>query len=120
MSEPPRQAPGLIPRPLAYGLIILIAGLWGFDVLRSIVDQNHQVNTTLGTAFMVVAGLLGGLARGRRDPAEPPPDDPPPDTGPPAPDPPPDDPPPDLPPGAVSAAELIARLLAEREQGPRR
>lgn len=108
-----RATPGLIPRPLAYGLIVLIAGLWGFDVLRSLLDPGHQVNTTLGTAFMIIAGLLGGFAKGKTpDPPAPPPVDPPPD-------PPAGDDPEPLPPGALSVAEILARLAADNDNTDR-
>jgi hypothetical protein len=118
-EEQSRATPGLIPRPLAYGLIVLIAGLWGFDVLRSLLDPGHQVNTTLGTAFMIIAGLLGGFAKGKTPvpPQATPTQDPPPVD--PPPEPPPADEPEPLPPGALSVAEILARLAADNNDTDR-
>ena len=121
--------PGLIPRPLAYGLIVLIAALWAADVLRSILDQNHQVNTTLGSAFLLIAGLLGGLAKGKTTDTEqggpsgtapmPAPMPPPPPPAPPAPPPPPPEPEEAPPPeGALSLQQILDRLAAERDGPP--
>lgn len=99
MSKP-EQAPGLLPKPVAVVVALVVSGLWGYDVLRSLLDATHQLNGTLGTAFSIVMGALFAQSRLGK-PGQPPEDAP---AEQPAP----------LPEGAVTAADLIARLQAER------
>jgi hypothetical protein len=119
-----KKAPGLIPAPLGIAMISGVSLLWGFDVLRHLLDDGHELNGQLGTVFATVVTFVLATYRKR---GEPPDKDEPseePDE--------PDEPPPEEPEepdraedepdllleGATSVAQILARLAAEQQAKP--
>ena len=106
------KGPGLIPRPVAVGIACVITLVWAANVGATILVPSYEGNDTVNTAFMLLAGLVFALGKGKHDEEDDPDDDPPPlPPVPPPPDPEPDTPPP---PGSISVAEVLERLKAER------
>lgn len=119
------RAPGLIPRPVATGIAVVITIMWAGNYIGPVLIPGFERSEVVNTAFMLVAGAIFALGKGRDDPDD---DDPP--TPAPVPEPEPVPVPPLAPtapgpepdpvrdPNAVSVAELLARY--HDEYPPRR
>lgn len=119
-----KKAPGLIPAPLGIAMISGVSLLWGFDVLRHLLDDGHELNGQLGTVFATVVTFVLATYRKRGEP----PDEDEPSKEPEEPDEPPpgepeeldgaEDEPDLLFEGATSVAQILARLAAEQQAKP--
>lgn len=114
MAEPPR-APGLIPRPVAVLIAVAITVAWLFNFVGPYILPGFERSEIVNTAFMLVAGAVFALGKGRDDPPDDPgtPAKPTPPTPPPQPQP--VEPPPDHP-DVVFARDLIERLSREYQR----
>lgn len=58
-----KLAPGLIPPPIANGLIVAVSLFWGVDVVRYLIDPGHQLSGVIGTAFASVCAFVFATRR---------------------------------------------------------
>lgn len=106
------MGPGLIPRPVVSAIAAVIVAVWALSQAAVIFVPGYEAPPEIHLSVMLILGALFGMRKDGNgnggEPAKPPPPPPAPAPaqleGEPAP----------LPPGAVSAADLIARLQAER------
>lgn len=110
------MGPGLIPKPLAIGIAVVITAVWAASQLGTLFVPDYEAPDAIHAALMIVLGTV--FATVRRGDAEKDDNGDDPDE---APDPEPERPRPrpalprQQPPRSESAADMIARLQRERD-----